>query len=75
MEYDPVHHLVIRYKFDGNDNETQGKMRNSGLSGYHITLCFSTWWRHQMETFSALLSLVKWDAIAPIMTSQQGIKW
>ena len=54
--------------------------RSKGLSGSHFTrevhssgtLCAFQWWRHQMETFSALLALCAGKSPVPVNSPHKG---
>ena len=49
---------AVRRKSDSQDLKYLCKIRNENLmNGTLVTLAQSVWWRHQMETFSALLAI------------------
>ena len=51
-----------------NRNSDPGKMRISNLNGtleYYMERKVVTWWRHQMETFSALLAICAGNSPVP----------
>ena len=40
-------------------------MTSSNGNIFHVTSCFVTWWRHQMETFSELLAICAGNSPVP----------
>ena len=57
LQHDPIHHIV--YNTAMTDSEHKWKLTKS-------------WWRHQMETFSALLALCAGNSPVPVNSPHKG---